>query len=99
MLKQVFTGKRVAAIGGILFGLGSIAAVAGVSDRRALGRIDRSNLLPESDGTDEFDDDDTDEHERKDEDETNEEVWDEPLPPVPRTGFVEVDEPDQPSTD
>jgi hypothetical protein len=100
MLKQLFTGKRVAAIGGILLGLGSIAAIAGVSDRRALGRVDRSNLLPESDGTDEFDDDDdTDEYERKDEDETNEEVWDEPIPAVPKTGFIDVDEPEQPTTD
>jgi hypothetical protein len=54
--KRVFTKKRLIASGVTLAGLAGLAAVASASDSRALGRVDRSGFLPESDGTDEMDD-------------------------------------------
>lgn len=58
--KRIFTTKRLIASGVALAGLAGLTAVASASDSRALGRIDRSSFLPESDGTDEDDDADED---------------------------------------
>jgi hypothetical protein len=55
--KRVFTKKRLIASGVTIAGLAGLAVVAGASDSRVLGRVDRSGFLPESDGTDEMDDD------------------------------------------
>lgn len=72
MLKQIFTKKRVAASVAMLGGLGGLALVAGASDRRALGHVDRSRFLPVSDGSDEFEDDDESD-EGDEDDESNDE--------------------------
>lgn len=58
MIKGYFTKKRTIAAGAALCGLGGLALVARASQRRALGVIDRSGMLPPSDGTDAMDDDD-----------------------------------------
>jgi hypothetical protein len=56
MLKGLLTIPKIAAVGFGLLGLTSIALVARTSDRRGAGLVDRSRFLPESDGTDDFDD-------------------------------------------
>lgn len=67
MVKDYFTKKRIIATSAMLCGLGGLAAVAVASQHRALGMIDRSAMLPPSDGSDNFDDDD-DETEYDDQD-------------------------------
>lgn len=56
-LKSVLTGKRIAAAGATLMGFIGLGILASSSSRRALGTADRSNMLPPSDGTDQFDED------------------------------------------
>ena len=60
-LKSLLTGERIAAVGVSLLGLVGLGYVAHASDQRALGTVDRSQFLPESDGSNEFDDDYEDE--------------------------------------
>lgn len=57
MLKGVLTPSRIVAAGVGLLGIAGLAIAAAMSDRRSLGTMDRSHLLPESDGSDEFDED------------------------------------------
>lgn len=61
-LKALFTGKRIAAIAGTLLGIAAFVGLGAVVQRRTLGTIDRSNMLPPSDGTDEFEEDEDDGH-------------------------------------
>ncbi len=56
ILKSIFTKRRLVAAGATLCGIGGLLLVARASDRRALGHVDRSAMLPYSDGSDEFDD-------------------------------------------
>lgn len=55
-LKSLFTGKRIAAMAGTLLGAAVFIGLGASIQRRGLGMLDRSGLLPPSDGTDEFDD-------------------------------------------
>lgn len=57
MLKGLLTGPRIAAASAALLGVTGLAVAAYVSDRRGSGVADRSSMLPESDGTDDFDED------------------------------------------
>lgn len=77
MLKQFLTKKRIAAAGATVFGLGSLMLVAGASDRRALGHVDRSRFLPASDGTDDFEEDDEADDDEDDDEEAENEPKDE----------------------
>lgn len=98
VLRQIFTGKRIAALGATVLGLGGLALVAGASDRRALGYMDRAGFLPESDGTDEFEED-TDEEEEIDPEpiEIEPEPEPEPLPEPIEIDEIDEPEPEQPS--
>jgi len=79
-LKGLLTAPKIAAAGAALVGLTGIAILASASDKRAGGRMDRSHMLPESDGTDELEGED-DEHEDESEDE---EPTPTPAPPAPK---------------
>jgi hypothetical protein len=61
MLKGFLTIPKIAAVGFGLLGLTGIALAARTSDKRSAGLVDRSRFLPESDGTDDFDDEGHDE--------------------------------------
>jgi hypothetical protein len=69
MLKGLLTAPRLAAAGVALAGISGLAIAAYASDRRMSGLADRSSFLPESDGTDQFDED---AYDGGDEDEQNE---------------------------
>jgi hypothetical protein len=56
MLKGFATVPRIAALSFGLLGLTGLALAAHAGDKRGAGLVDRSRFLPESDGSDEFDD-------------------------------------------
>ena len=60
MLKGMLTAPRIAAVGVAALGLTGLALVASASDRRSSGIADRSGMLPDSDGTDDYEEDDDD---------------------------------------
>src|SRR5258706_1210559 len=57
IVKGYFTKRRMIAAGTTLCGLGGLALIASASQKRALGLIDRSHMLPPSDGSDDMGDD------------------------------------------
>jgi hypothetical protein len=59
-LREIFTVKRVLAGTATLLGLGALVVLGSMARRRGLGLVDRSSLLPPSDGTDEFEEDEGD---------------------------------------
>jgi hypothetical protein len=96
LIKSLLTPKRIAASVGVLAGITGLALAAHATDRRALGVVDRSGLLPPSDGSDDFGED-GDENEGGEpegdsagEDEHGEEPTTEPTPlPLPPPPTVE----------
>jgi hypothetical protein len=60
MLKGMLTAPRIAAVGVAALGLTGLALVASASDRRSSGIADRSSMLPESDGTDDYEEEEED---------------------------------------
>lgn len=54
MLRAVFTPKRIGAGVGVILGVGALIWAGAAARRRGLGMVDRSSLLPPSDGSDDF---------------------------------------------
>lgn len=57
-LREIFTVKRLLAGTATLLGLGALVVIGTMAHKRGLGLVDRSGILPPSDGSDDFEEDD-----------------------------------------